>query len=202
MELLKKNKHPHPLIYMRGIMSEDLVAIMDFLYNGEANVFQDSLDAFLALAEILKLKGLSGGAEAEEKSVKETPRPQGRIDQSMKQEIDEQVFPPKSNFIFPSSYESTVALTNSKLIVEDIEDMDKQIKSLITKTDIPSSKKGNWGNLTTCNICGKQDSYTNMQRHIEAKHISGLSHACAICDKTFRTRASLSDHKSKYHKSI
>ena len=51
-------------------------------------MFQDSLDAFLALAEILKLKGLSGGAEAEEKSVKETPRPQGRIDQSTKQEID------------------------------------------------------------------------------------------------------------------
>ena len=45
-------------------MSEDLVAIMDFLYNGEANVFQESLDAFLALAEELKLKGLSGSAEA------------------------------------------------------------------------------------------------------------------------------------------
>lgn len=30
MELLKKNKHPHPLIYMRGLMSEDLVAIVDF----------------------------------------------------------------------------------------------------------------------------------------------------------------------------
>ena len=184
-------------------MSEDLVAIMDFLYNGEANVFQESLEAFLALAEELKLKGLSGGVEAEETSVKESP--QGRIGQLMKQEIGEEVFPPKLNFSRPSSYASydtKVALTNSKLIVEDIEDMDKQIKSLITKTDIPSSKKGNWGNLTTCNICGKQDSYTNMQRHIEAKHISGLSHACAICDKTFRTRASLSDHKSKYHKSI
>ena len=30
MELLKKNKHPHPLVYMRGLMSEDLVAIVDF----------------------------------------------------------------------------------------------------------------------------------------------------------------------------
>ena len=48
-ELLRKNKHPHPLLYMRALKSEDLIAIMDFLYFGEANVFQDNLDSFLAL---------------------------------------------------------------------------------------------------------------------------------------------------------
>ena len=36
--LLKKNKHPHPLIYMRGVKSDDLKAIIAFLYCGEANV--------------------------------------------------------------------------------------------------------------------------------------------------------------------
>ena len=30
MDLLKKNKHPHPLIYLRGLTSTDLGAIMDF----------------------------------------------------------------------------------------------------------------------------------------------------------------------------
>ena len=60
MEMLKKNKHPHPLIYMRGLKAEDLVAMVDFLYFGEANVNQERLDAFLGLAEELKLKGLTG----------------------------------------------------------------------------------------------------------------------------------------------
>ena len=46
--LLQRNKHPHPLIYMRGVKSDDLVAIVDFLYYGEANVFQDNIEAFLA----------------------------------------------------------------------------------------------------------------------------------------------------------
>ena len=55
--LLKRNQHPHPLIYMRGVKSEDLLAIVDFLYCGEANVFQENLDSFLAIAEELKLKG-------------------------------------------------------------------------------------------------------------------------------------------------
>ena len=56
MEMLKKNKHSHPLIYTRGLKAEDLVAMVDFLYFGEANVNQERLDAFLGLAEELKLK--------------------------------------------------------------------------------------------------------------------------------------------------
>ena len=54
--LLKSKSHQHPLIYMRGVKFEDLVAIIDFLYCGEANVYQEHLDAFLVLAEELKLK--------------------------------------------------------------------------------------------------------------------------------------------------
>ena len=64
--LLKRNKHNHPLIYMRGMKSEDLIAIVDFLYYGEANVFQENLDSFLAIAEELKLKGLTGQQTAEQ----------------------------------------------------------------------------------------------------------------------------------------
>ena len=37
--ILKKTQHPHPLIYTRALKLEDLVAIVDFLYYGEANVF-------------------------------------------------------------------------------------------------------------------------------------------------------------------
>ena len=59
--LLKKNKHAHPLIVMRGVKSEDLVAILDFLYYGETNIDQENLDSFLNIAEELSLKGLSGG---------------------------------------------------------------------------------------------------------------------------------------------
>ena len=56
--ILKKNKHTHPLIYMRAMKSEELLAIVDFLYFGEANIFQEHLDSFLNIAEELQLKGL------------------------------------------------------------------------------------------------------------------------------------------------
>ena len=38
--LLKRNRHPHPLIYMKGGKFENLLAIIDFLYCGEANFYQ------------------------------------------------------------------------------------------------------------------------------------------------------------------
>ena len=48
------------MIYMRGMKYEDLAAIADFLYYGEANIYQENLDNFLGIAEELKLKGLTG----------------------------------------------------------------------------------------------------------------------------------------------
>ena len=77
--LLKRNKHSHPLIYMRGVQSLDLLSIVDFLYFGEAKVFQENLDSFLAIAEELKLEGLSGQnsedlMNTQDKFVKSTPQ--------------------------------------------------------------------------------------------------------------------------------
>ena len=46
--ILRKNKNTQPLIFMRGVNSKDLMAIVDFLYYGEANVLQENLDSCLA----------------------------------------------------------------------------------------------------------------------------------------------------------
>jgi len=55
---------------MRGVKPENLLAVVDFLlavvdflYRGEANVYQENLDSFLAIAEELQLKGLMGQTE-------------------------------------------------------------------------------------------------------------------------------------------
>ena len=59
-KILHTSKHPHPLIYLKGFASKDFASILDFLYFGEAKVFQEDLDSFLAIAEEIKLKGLTG----------------------------------------------------------------------------------------------------------------------------------------------
>ena len=72
---------------MRGIKSNLLVAIIDFLYQGEANVLQDDLDSFLALAEEFKLRGLTGNSQSDEEQQQEVPK---NSHHSLKREIGQQ----------------------------------------------------------------------------------------------------------------
>ena len=198
-ELLKKNSHPHPLVYMRALKSEDLIAMVDFLYYGEANVFQENLDSFLALAEELKLKGLNNtdssvnGTEFKLSSVykkvarkKEKAQPQRG-----------QIFDPDDQ-TFASSEMRVATISKNAVVHADLEDLDNQIRSMITKSNVSSSG----GKMATCNICGKEGPYKDMPRHVEANHIIGVSHACNVCGIISRSKDGMRQHVTRNHKAI
>ena len=46
------------LVFLKGISYEDISSILDFMYNGQTNIEHKELDAFLAAAEELKIRGL------------------------------------------------------------------------------------------------------------------------------------------------
>ena len=70
-DIFKNNHHPHPLICLDGVSSEDLRNIMDYMYNGKVQIYQNNLDTFLVVAKRLKLEGLIGGKEEKEEFVTE-----------------------------------------------------------------------------------------------------------------------------------
>ena len=57
--VLRRNPHPHPLIFLKGVKFKELLSVINFMYMGEANVAQDELNTFLAVAEDLEVKGLT-----------------------------------------------------------------------------------------------------------------------------------------------
>ena len=57
--VLRRNPHPHPLVYMKGVRFSDLQSVLNFMYHGEVNVAQEDLNVFLTVAEELKIKGLT-----------------------------------------------------------------------------------------------------------------------------------------------
>jgi len=57
--ILKRNPHSHPLLYLRGVKYSDLLSVLNFMYHGEVNVAQEDLNSFLAVAEDMKVKGLT-----------------------------------------------------------------------------------------------------------------------------------------------
>ena len=58
---------------------------------------------------------------------------------------------------------------------EDLLDLDAQIRSMFTRSDI--SAGNGQGKMALCNVCGKEKYYKHMLQHIEANHITGVSHA-------------------------
>lgn len=56
---LRRTKHKHPLLYLKGVQHADLNHILDFIYFGEVSIAQENLNAFLSVAEELKIKGLT-----------------------------------------------------------------------------------------------------------------------------------------------
>merc|ERR1712002_479351 len=56
--ILKNNPNEHPLLFMNGINMDVLKAIVAFIYLGEVQVEQDNLEAFMAGATALEVKGL------------------------------------------------------------------------------------------------------------------------------------------------
>ena len=65
-DLFKKTKHPHPLIYLRGMSTNQLSFVVEFIYHGKVNANQEHLEGFLKIAEDLQVKGILGS----EKEVK------------------------------------------------------------------------------------------------------------------------------------
>ena len=63
MNILRLNKHPNPLIYIKGFKAKDLQSILDFMYYGSTEIFQENLETFLSIAEEIKLKGLTRNDE-------------------------------------------------------------------------------------------------------------------------------------------
>jgi len=57
---LLRTIHPtqHPVLLLSDVRPNDLTSLMDFIYFGQVNITQDSLQSFLKIAEKLKIKGL------------------------------------------------------------------------------------------------------------------------------------------------
>jgi len=108
--VLKRNKHEHPLLYLKGVKYIDLVAVLNFMYHGEVNVAQEELNSFLAVAEELKVKGLtqngsdkSTGRTDPISSSKQRPRePPERIDSISKRPRQSPQYPTPSHQSKPS----------------------------------------------------------------------------------------------------
>ncbi|XP_063837546.1 uncharacterized protein LOC135086701 isoform X2 [Ostrinia nubilalis] len=81
-ELFKMNPCEHPIVILKDVAHQELRQLLQFMYRGEVHVRQQELSGFLHSAELLQVKGLTGGRERSESPppvrppTEEPPRPQ------------------------------------------------------------------------------------------------------------------------------
>merc|ERR1719319_1598653 len=185
--------------------SEEIVAIIDFLYFGEANVYQENMNSFLAVAEELQLKGLMGsGAEEETEKIykptmKKKTKKQVELNDFIKQEVQTPDLACSVDGVNSSlPREGTVAHTEYT-VSADLQDLDDKIKSMMEVSENKNDGVQK-GFKRICNVCGKEGHMTNIRNHIEANHITGVSHTCNICGTTTRSRQAMTLHKQRKHR--
>ena len=190
-KILKMTKITNPLIYLSGIKYAELSLIIDYIYTGEVQLYEEDVDSFFKSAQKLKVEGLSNGnvdseeyppssdelkeeiSNEEESQQEENPNEDDELKEATKQtEVKDKVFKRSKNYVQLSSQ------------------AEKAIDEMIVEGD------GQW----KCKICEKTaEQKFYLKYHVE-KHLEGLKFDCPLCDQSFRTRQILANHKFKNHK--
>ena len=193
MEMLKRNKHTHPLIYMRGVKSEDLVAMIDFFYDGETSLLYESLESFIDLAKDLEIESLH-------EMIKELQN-EGLVEDLTEENISTVMLNQENS----ASQESSLAELDISESFDGVlisrEDLDRKVNSMITTghsfLPIKEKRRTKMCNVSGCVVEGTQRAVSN---HIENTHIQRVTLCCDQCDRSFSTRNALSTHISRSHK--
>ena len=98
----------------------------------------------------------------------------------------------------------TALTLNNHVEMSDMQLLDQQIRSMMEKGQNRVQRKSNGKiiEVTTrvCKVCGKEGIQAAIGKHIEANHITGVTHTCDICGKKAKNKNALSVHKSVYHR--
>ena len=202
-EILHNNKHPHPLIYLKGLKARTVESVLDFLYRGEANIYQEYLNEFLTTAEELELKGLTGQQTKEEENLEETytkhestklkvkPKPRKIVLPKTEPDhsnVDE--YPVQNYEDIQKVFTTSTDMVAVQAINTNNDELNETTESMLEKI----------GDTWKCKVCGqKSGHHFTLKRHIESKHTTGGSHPCKVCGKIFRSSHSNNTHVSKYH---
>ena len=170
--ILRKHSHIHPLLYLHGVQSESLQLILNYIYQGEVQIYQEQLDQFLAVASDLQIMGL------QQSIINENKNKNHEYNES-KSDLKNYLIEDTENVkIFSSENERKIDSLIDNKTGDDtsMTELMEKISQMIDKID----------GIYTCKVCHKQAKVkTDLGRHVE-QHIEGISLSCEYCNKKFR----------------
>ena len=199
--ILKGNGQANSLLYLSGVNSLNLGFILDYIYHGEVSIFQEHLDSFLESAQKLEIEGLLGGKESEDS--------QENMNEGKHSNQEQEGYFQQANYghFAQAEEKGLVSLNNEvgkskrpynrppkdaeKIDVGSLttDEIDIRMRELYERTD------EGWRCLV-CHHTNKASGSSSMRMHVET-HMDGLVFTCNLCNKEFRSRQLLAQHKKR-----
>ena len=89
--ILKRNPHSHPLLYMRETPKKHLEALLNFIYSGQTTIIEEDLAQFLSLAKSLQIDGLyKESRNMKEDNIEESPEAEETDHKTEKSTLDQE----------------------------------------------------------------------------------------------------------------
>ena len=178
--ILKENTQVNPLLYLGGVSSKNLGFILDYIYHGEVNLFQEQLDSFLESAQKLEIEGLIGQETIDQDSHYINKFTHESLEQPEPYEAQKLVKMDDKPAVRTGRTITTIC-SDAKIDVTFLtpEEIDVKTKELYKKID------GVWSCLSCDYKSYDKSSSSGMRRHVEI-HFEGLSYLCTLCNKEFR----------------
>ena len=192
--ILRSNKHSNPLLCLDGVSSAELQCVLDYIYHGEVQIYQEQLDRFLAVAERFQLSGLINLPDNDrlEENIRDI-KGDGFVAETPPtpyQPAEERTpYKPPPRTVKPEL--TPLVVIGPGQTPPDIEEVEAKLTENIMKNE---------DGTFSCKLCGKSGVKLsrNMKNHVET-HMEGLAFPCPTCGKTFRSRHILKNHKSRDH---
>ena len=194
--IVSQNKTPNQLIYLRGLVKQDLDYMMDYIYSGSVNVLQDGLKRFLDIAADFKLKGLTD-VQTNEPSQLETANVDVKqeswlVDQKIPGEpnLEQQETPPEKEKPKTRKVKEPIVMEPPPLMIHTEEEI-KRYDHLV------NSKMEKRGKYWYCLECGKEFMPRNKTcafRHVDLNHMSQYSFVCKHCGRSYVAKSNINYH--------
>lgn len=196
--ILVQNPHQHPIIYLKGVNIENLKALVNFIYCGEVQIANESLETFLETANDLQIEGLYQ---------KETKKKQD--ENLIERSIDKSRSPTRSTRIStnegfkPYKRETLETKVEIKLDLQTNENVPKEESFDVDNESIDTHKQ------FECEFCPDAFEFeTALNVHVQS-HVNIIRPSnrhkpmiCEICLKIFTTNYSMQEHKEAIHDKI
>ena len=206
-KIIQLTPEKNPVIYLRGVHSKEMEALIEFMYLGSTRIKQNDLQELLVVAQDLKIKGI--GDQKLEKTPFE-PNPRSQNDEVMI--MGNAVLSEDSESFFQESIENEQEMgeedaNNASEITPAKRGQPRPSLARKLENDIIKDEDSKQGQANSqgkkgpieCPECHKMimNPYS-LKIHMEAIH-QGIRYYCNFCDKSSTTKANLNRHIANVH---